>query len=668
MSLTFAMMANGEESEDVMSAQPFDLRGHQPPASGKLDQAATAQSADEQTSALSLQASYGNAAIARMLVQRKPEGEEIMGISETVSETVAAPAAAVGTTAPATAPGQALIIEDGAETVTPGQMKKTAFLSQLRTAVNGATAEVLSGSPWALLANPYIDRVFAQYAAQDSARLEASIRRSAPEASGVTSASGYIPVITGRVRRSLATWLTTGEVTGVPEGLLMGLPGAGAPGAAEGVISGVASAVGSALSAVGSLLLKEREGGGGEAGDPEAIQAQLGVGQPLDAGLRARMESAFGAGFGGVQVHSDASAAGLSENLSARAFTVGQHIAFGTGEYQPGTLIGDALIAHELAHVMQQRGGGAATEAPASKGDAGYGQLEDAADQAAVGAVVSIWGRAKPGLAQIARSAMPSLKSGLRLQRCSKTSSGPVGPTRLNEARTNFRNKNSHLTTGELDRIEAAITAVSGDNINLQITYYDYYSGSKIYKMEGEDAEKAKKAGQYASTSPNSDTYLRPDLLDPGFSVTKLGSLLIHEITHTHHDTNMMGSRDYQEGESYGVEYFYAERAGNKERVGEILRIMQEPTKLTLPIYVDALKMGFRSHYATMKGLYEIIDTGKTSHGGSPFETPALLTPEEARALAAELVITREDSRSARLQSIMTWVKANLESFPGILI
>jgi hypothetical protein len=79
-------------------------------------------------------------------------------------------------------------------------------------------------------------------------------------------------------------------------------------------------------------------------------------GQPLATGTRAFMESAFGQGFSHVRIHSDTQAAALSAGLNARAFTIGRDIAFGVGEYQPGTLIGDALIAHELTHVIQQGG------------------------------------------------------------------------------------------------------------------------------------------------------------------------------------------------------------------------------------------------------------------------------------------------------------------------
>jgi len=69
-----------------------------------------------------------------------------------------------------------------------------------------------------------------------------------------------------------------------------------------------------------------------------------------------------------VRVHTDVRSAEISDNLNARAFTLGNNIAFGSGEYQPGTLIGNALIAHELAHVVQQ-GGGSAEAAPMQKGE-----------------------------------------------------------------------------------------------------------------------------------------------------------------------------------------------------------------------------------------------------------------------------------------------------------
>ena len=414
----FTRKQKGKDADGVVPEQLLDLRRPNPAANDELDQ--TAPAANEQANSLSLQSSLGNAAVARMLIQRKADGEETSETDGGAAETGAAPDQAATVAAPVAAAARTLIVDDNAETVEPGQMKKSEFLAQLRAAVCSTTADALAGSPFAAAATPYVDQAFAQYAAQDSMQLERSIRRYAPEAASVTNAGGLIPIVTARVRRSIATWMTTGEA---PEGSPLGLPGAGALGVVGAVASsvtdaaaGVVSTIGSGISAVGNLLFKERDGEARTDSDPQAVQSQLGGGQSLDAGVKKRMESAFGESFSGVEVHADAKGAELSESLNARAFTVGQHIAFGTAEYKPGTLIGDALIAHELAHVMQQRG--SASEGLAQKGGTESGGLERDADQAAVGAVISIWGGAKKGLAKVATSALPSLKSGLRLQRC----------------------------------------------------------------------------------------------------------------------------------------------------------------------------------------------------------------------------------------------------------
>ncbi len=379
-----------------------------------LAAAATGESPPDSARMLHGQPGYGNAAIAHKLIQRKANGNGSPGSSNAVVPATA-PTETQATVDTGLTPAQVLIVEDNAETVKPGQMKKTEFLAQLRAAVCATAADAFADTPWSAAGCPYIDRWFAFYAAQDSLHLERAIRKYAPEASAVTNAGEFIPIVTARVRRSLKTFVTTGEITGVPEGVPVGLPGAGMMGAIGGAMSGAMSSVGNALSGVKNLLFKEREGGGGvETGDPEEIQSQLGAGHSLEGGVQSRMESAYGQSFGGVQVHADSKAAGLSESLNARAFTVGQDIAFGAGEYQPGTMIGDALIAHELAHVMQQRGADA-SGGVMQKSHAGYNALEEDADVSAVGAVLSTAGEKLSG---IAGRTMPALRSGLRLQRC----------------------------------------------------------------------------------------------------------------------------------------------------------------------------------------------------------------------------------------------------------
>ena len=78
----------------------------------------------------------------------------------------------------------------------------------------------------------------------------------------------------------------------------------------------------------------------------------------LDPAVRTQMERSLGASFGDVVVHTGAASAAAAEHLDAAAFTVGRHVVFGPGGYDPASPRGRMLLAHELAHVVQQRRGG----------------------------------------------------------------------------------------------------------------------------------------------------------------------------------------------------------------------------------------------------------------------------------------------------------------------
>lgn len=79
-------------------------------------------------------------------------------------------------------------------------------------------------------------------------------------------------------------------------------------------------------------------------------------GEPLPPSVRRFMEPRFGASFEQVQLHRGATADALNRDIDARAFTVGRHVFFKRGEYAPGTERGRQLMAHELAHTLQQEG------------------------------------------------------------------------------------------------------------------------------------------------------------------------------------------------------------------------------------------------------------------------------------------------------------------------
>ena len=87
-------------------------------------------------------------------------------------------------------------------------------------------------------------------------------------------------------------------------------------------------------------------------------------GRPLDAATRTFMESRFGHDFTQVRVHTDEKAAESARAVSASAYTVGRDVVFGAGQYVPHTLAGQRILAHELAHTIQQ---GSAGERPAEQ-------------------------------------------------------------------------------------------------------------------------------------------------------------------------------------------------------------------------------------------------------------------------------------------------------------
>lgn len=97
-----------------------------------------------------------------------------------------------------------------------------------------------------------------------------------------------------------------------------------------------------------------RSGGETSARTEREIRSRQGGGQALPDGVRDQMETGIGADFSDVRIHTDPAAAALNQQLGARAFAFGADVFFGEGEFNPGTPSGDFLIAHELAHTVQQ--------------------------------------------------------------------------------------------------------------------------------------------------------------------------------------------------------------------------------------------------------------------------------------------------------------------------
>lgn len=142
-----------------------------------------------------------------------------------------------------------------------------------------------------------------------------------------------------------------------------------------------------------SVLAQRRSTlGGGSAAAPPILDS----GRPLEPATRNEMERGFGQDFGAIRIHDDARAHDNARSMGALAYAAGNDIVFGEGRYAPETAAGRALIAHELAHSVQQGGVQMKSEGPLSPtADA---RLEAEADGAAL-AITS--GRPVPALSRV---------------------------------------------------------------------------------------------------------------------------------------------------------------------------------------------------------------------------------------------------------------------------
>lgn len=132
------------------------------------------------------------------------------------------------------------------------------------------------------------------------------------------------------------------------------------------------------------------------------LLAELGSGSPLPDGVRDDLQAATGADLGGVKVHRDAAADRLTGEFGAKAMTTGQDIFFGRGTYDPGSAAGMHLLAHEVAHTVQQPTAGVAAAPGVTVSDP-HGADERAAE-AAADRITSGAGPAASPAATVARS------------------------------------------------------------------------------------------------------------------------------------------------------------------------------------------------------------------------------------------------------------------------
>jgi len=261
----------------------------------------------------------------------------------TATDQVAAPAPDAPERANPAAPAldpEAVLVADGMP-AGPGQLTRAAFLERLERAVRGAVDEVLRPSGRSTEDCPYLNRYLDRLRLEPVERLTAVVRlwvhpvRDTPD--------DWMDAIAARAGSAAEAWRD-----GRPDALV------------------------SEVTPTGAADFQESS----DRARPEVVLGALGDGQALPGGVRSRAERAFGVDFSHVRIHVDEAAQRVAAESRARAFTVGDHVGFAAGQFQPGTRVGDAVLAHELAHTLQQHGSTQASAADPS--------LEHDADRAAV--------------------------------------------------------------------------------------------------------------------------------------------------------------------------------------------------------------------------------------------------------------------------------------------
>jgi|GEM_PF-2801923 len=124
----------------------------------------------------------------------------------------------------------------------------------------------------------------------------------------------------------------------------------------------------------------------------ESVRSVVGSGggRPLDAGTRAFFEARFGHGLGGVRVHTGAAADASARSVNALAYTVGRDLVFRAGEYAPASPAGRRLLAHELAHVVQNGGEGDLQRAASAAAPLTVGRTDDPLEREADAAAEAV--------------------------------------------------------------------------------------------------------------------------------------------------------------------------------------------------------------------------------------------------------------------------------------
>jgi hypothetical protein len=441
---------------------------------------------------------------------------------------------------------------------------------------------------------------------------------------------------------------------------------------------------------------------------PATVQGVLGApGQPLDAETRAFMEPRFGHDFGDVKVHSDLAAARSAQSLGAAAYTAGHDIVFAADYFTPTTPTGRRLIAHELAHVVQQRRVTPFLQRdplPQYKstdpvielkrvvkpeGEAWQLTLEgDYTTPKGVGRLiwpsrdkvppgVSItpifvievegWragqernpptGYAQRGVFELAGVELWTLRSMDPLFAKLFADLGLMEESKsVQQARAGFRAKHSDLRGQVLDNIDAALKRVTSNNPDLLVAYYRFYSDWKLTadieapSSTAGKTDRTMRRGGFTDINAGVLHLMQLPQLATDDTLSFLGETLMHEYAHTSHASDILPGPG--EGKAYGIENFFAERLGDKKRDDATLDL--GPKK--------GDKKAFDTSYFVMKNLYEVIDAHTS-------RLPSLkgMSAQRAREMAVEFISKNKQDFSDELKAfiITEFGKSGYDSLPS---
>jgi hypothetical protein len=252
----------------------------------------------------------------------------------------------------------------------------------------------------------------------------------------------------------------------------------------------------------GALLRKARDANGvGEGAEAAVSRATGSSGTPLPEDVRERFETSLGADLSGVRVHSGVESADAASAVGAKAYTVGNDIHFADGNYAPTDPFGLHLLAHEVAHTVQQAGvpqGMQYKLEVSSPDDAAEVEADRAADAIVKGDKASItsgFGVARKSIARVKEAPTPFAGAAgtadMMGQEAGKNAGGSLSPINIGK---DYCQKRIEYLSGEMERFDKeTIPGYSGDNKDTAIyktiaAQRDGYFADIQYLAMGEQA------------------------------------------------------------------------------------------------------------------------------------------------------------------------------------